>query len=157
MLLLDMEVPESCSKCLCCCKMPDNVVLCRNDMSKHTPMDDRCIIKGVVKCDDAVKIAYDERHKDGKHLPTDCKSDLEFPHALGEVIEMWVPDEYDYVFDDDSYIPGGRWIKGKIVAGYRYMDGIVTIEAEDGKQYSCAEFDDSKYHKCKEGDKSDNT
>ena len=34
---------------------------------------------------------------------------------------------------------GGKWIKGKIVEGYRFDDGIVTIETSDGKQYWCGQ------------------
>ena len=31
----------------------------------------------------------------------------------------------------------GEWKYGKIVDGYRFNDGIVTIEADDGKKYWC--------------------
>ena len=33
----------------------------------------------------------------------------------------------------------GVWHKGKIVEGYRYNDGIVTIETEDGQQFWCGQ------------------
>ena len=47
-----------------------------------------------------------------------------FPCIEGELTEMYVD---------------GRWIKGKIVKGYRFGDGIVTIEDEDGNRYWCGE------------------
>ena len=47
-----------------------------------------------------------------------------FPCIEGELAEMYVDD---------------RWVKGKIVKGYRFGDGIVTIEDEDGNRYWCGE------------------
>lgn len=42
-----------------------------------------------------------------------------FPYKIGQPTEVF--------FD-------GEWRKGKIVAGYRYMDGIVTIQLENGRR-----------------------
>lgn len=47
-----------------------------------------------------------------------------FPFVVGQTAEMF--------FD-------GKWVKGKIVAGYRFNDGIVTIETEDGRRLWCGQ------------------
>lgn len=57
---------------------------------------------------------------------------LEFPGVVGQSAEMLV---------------NGTWIKGKIVKGYRFNDGIVTIETEDGKQYWCGQDRTELYRK----------
>lgn len=33
----------------------------------------------------------------------------------------------------------GKWERGIIVPGYRFRDGIVTIQTESGKKISCGE------------------
>ena len=51
------------------------------------------------------------------------------------------------IFDNFPYVEGqqveifheGKWKQGKIVAGYRFRDGIVTILTEDGQQIWCGE------------------
>ena len=47
-----------------------------------------------------------------------------FPFVVGQPAEMF--------FD-------GNWEKGKIVAGYRFSDGVVTIETEDGRRIWCGQ------------------
>lgn len=47
-----------------------------------------------------------------------------FPFVVGQPAEMF--------FD-------GKWEKGKIVAGYRFNDGVVTIETEDGRKLWCGQ------------------
>ena len=47
-----------------------------------------------------------------------------FPFVVGQPAEMF--------FD-------GKWEKGKIVAGYRFGDGVVTIETEDGRRLWCGQ------------------
>ena len=47
-----------------------------------------------------------------------------FPFVVGQPAEMF--------FDD-------KWEKGKIVAGYRFNDGVVTIETEDGRRLWCGQ------------------
>ena len=47
-----------------------------------------------------------------------------FPFVVGQPAEMF--------FD-------GKWERGKIVAGYRFNDGIVTIETEDGRRLWCGQ------------------
>ena len=47
-----------------------------------------------------------------------------FPFVIGQPAEMF--------FD-------GKWEKGKIVAGYRFNDGVVTIETEDGRRLWCGQ------------------
>ena len=55
-----------------------------------------------------------------------------FPHVLGEECEMFVNDE---------------WKRGKIIEGYRFNDGIVTIQTDDGEQYWCGEARTDLYRK----------
>ena len=47
-----------------------------------------------------------------------------FPLIVGQPAEMFVD---------------GKWEKGKIVAGYRFNDGVVTIETEDGRRLWCGQ------------------
>lgn len=47
-----------------------------------------------------------------------------FPFVIGQPAEM---------------LFGGKWVKGKIVAGYRFNDGVVTIETEDGRRFWCGQ------------------
>jgi len=47
-----------------------------------------------------------------------------FPLIVGQPAEMFID---------------GKWEKGKIVAGYRFNDGIVTIETEDGRRLWCGQ------------------
>ena len=47
-----------------------------------------------------------------------------FPFVVGQPAEMFF---------------NGKWEKGKIVAGYRFNDGVVTIETEDGRRLWCGQ------------------
>lgn len=47
-----------------------------------------------------------------------------FPFVVGQPAEMFVD---------------GKWEKGKIVAGYRFNDGVVIIETEDGRRLWCGQ------------------
>jgi hypothetical protein len=47
-----------------------------------------------------------------------------FPFVVGQPAEMFF---------------NGKWEKGKIVAGYRFGDGVVTIETEDGRKLWCGQ------------------
>lgn len=58
-----------------------------------------------------------------------------FPYIEGELAEMFVDDE---------------WIKGRIVNGYRFCDGVVTIETNDGKRYWCGQDRTELYRPFKE-------
>ena len=58
-----------------------------------------------------------------KPNPKDPDSPLYFV-TVGNPVEMLVE---------------GEWIKGKIVEGYRFDDGIITIETEDGQRYWCGQ------------------
>ena len=44
----------------------------------------------------------------------------------------------------------GTWIKGTVVEGYRYQDGIVTIETADGHRYWCGQDRTDIYRRIKE-------
>lgn len=33
----------------------------------------------------------------------------------------------------------GEWIRGKVVEGYRFRDGVITIETPEGKRIWCPE------------------
>lgn len=47
-----------------------------------------------------------------------------FPYVIGQPAEIFFK---------------GEWRKGKIVAGYRFRDGIVTIQLENGRRAWCGE------------------
>jgi hypothetical protein len=51
-------------------------------------------------------------------------SEQKFPYVVGQAAE---------IFHE------GKWHRGKIVAGYRFQDGIVTVQTEDGKKIWCGE------------------
>ncbi len=51
-------------------------------------------------------------------------SDEKFPYVIGEEAEI---------------LHNGEWKKGKIINGYRFRDGIVTIRTEDGETVWCGE------------------
>lgn len=48
----------------------------------------------------------------------------QFPHIIGQEAEIFFH---------------GKWVRGKIVAGYRFEDGIVTIVTSDGQKIWCSE------------------
>jgi hypothetical protein len=60
-----------------------------------------------------------------------------FPFVVGQPAEMFV---------------NGKWEKGKIVAGYRFGDGVVTIETEDGRRLWCGQ-DRTDIYRPYQGDK----
>lgn len=62
---------------------------------------------------------------------------LSFPDKLGEPCEMYVD---------------GQWVRGKIVYGYRFRDGVVTIEDAAGKRYSCGANRRDMYRPCEAKD-----
>lgn len=62
----------------------------------------------------------------------DADPEPTFPAVVGASAEMFV---------------NGEWIRGKIVEGYRFDDGIVTIEDENGKQYWCGQSRTELYRK----------
>ena len=64
------------------------------------------------------------------------KTTSKFPAVEGALAEMLVD---------------GKWIKGKIIKGYRFDDGIVTIEAEDGHKYWCGQSRTDCYREIKDG------
>lgn len=47
-----------------------------------------------------------------------------FPHVVGQGAEIYY---------------NGEWKRGKIVEGYRFKDGVVTIETPEGKRIWCGE------------------
>ena len=68
---------------------------------------------------EAMTIAIDALEKQDRET-----QEKPFPFVVGQPAEMF--------FD-------GKWEKGKIVAGYRFNDGIVTIETEDGRRIWCGQ------------------
>lgn len=64
-----------------------------------------------------------------------CEDYLAFPWIVGELTEMFID---------------GQWVRGKIVEGYRFNDGIVTIEDENGKRYWCGESRTDLYRRVSE-------
>lgn len=63
-----------------------------------------------------------------------AKNKFCFPEIEGEKAEMYVD---------------GKWIKGKIIEGYRFRDGVVTIEDKHGNQYWCGQDRTDLYRPCK--------
>ena len=51
-------------------------------------------------------------------------SDEKFPYVIGEEAEI---------------LHNGEWKKGKIINGYRFRDGIVTIRTDSGETVWCGE------------------
>lgn len=49
---------------------------------------------------------------------------LKFPYTEGQAAEIF---------------HNGKWHRGKIAAGYRFRDGIVTVKTDDGRTISCGE------------------
>jgi len=70
MLVMDLEVPETCRKCLCSCQVPNwpnssdfdgqyQKILCRKDMKEHVPMDEGCPIQKTGRLIDADALVRD--------------------------------------------------------------------------------------------------
>lgn len=58
----------------------------------------------------------------------------------GTYKEEDVADNFPYVEGQPAEIYfDGKWHRGKIIAGYRFRDGIVTVQTEDGKKIWCGE------------------
>lgn len=60
-----------------------------------------------------------------------------FPCVLGQPAEMFFE---------------GKWVRGKIVDGYRFRDGIVTIETDEGKRIWCGQSRTDLYREVNEND-----
>lgn len=61
--------------------------------------------------------------------------DDKFPNIVGAKVEMFY---------------NGEWVKGKIVEGYRFKDGVVTIETEDGRFLWCGQERTDLYRQCED-------
>lgn len=83
--------------------------------------------------------------------------------VAGAEINLDIDGDYEEIDDDETrfpYIEGelaemfvdGEWIKGRIVDGYRFRDGVVTIETNDGKRYWCGQDKTALYRPFKEVD-----
>ena len=59
-------------------------------------------------------------------------SEYKFPHIEGEKAEI---------------LHNGEWKQGVIVTGYRFRDGIVTIQTDDGQRIWCGETRKELYRK----------
>lgn len=79
----------------------------------------RTVCLGNQKFIDAVKKAISALEKQERET-----REKPFPFVIGQPAEMFID---------------GKWEKGKIVAGYRFNDGIVTIETEDGRRLWCGQ------------------
>ena len=62
-----------------------------------------------------------------------------FPYVLGQPAEIFFE---------------GKWVRGKIVDGYRFRDGIVTIETDEGKRIWCGQSRTDLYREVNENDES---
>lgn len=57
-------------------------------------------------------------------------------------------DHFPYIVGQRAEIfHEGKWQQGYIVAGYRFRDGIVTIQTDAGKQIWCGESRKELYRK----------
>ena len=73
-----------------------------------------------------------EQNPENLAYAKDAKEEYQFPYVLSEPCEMYV---------------NGEWKLGKIVDGYRFRDGLVTIRTNDGKEYWCAACRTELYRK----------
>ena len=64
--------------------------------------------------------------------PEEDDNGYKFPEVIGQKAEM--------LFE-------GEWVSGVIVEGYRFRDGIVTIETPDGRQVWCGQDRTDLYRK----------
>ena len=93
---------------------------CIRELKKLNYWIDRqpSIVEDWIRTTDALDMAIEAlKEKEQEEYPS-------FPCVIGASAEMYVD---------------GRWIKGKIVKGYRFADGVVTIETADGKRYWCGQ------------------
>ena len=60
-----------------------------------------------------------------------------FPCVLGQPAEIFFE---------------GEWVRGKIVDGYRFRDGVVTIETDEGKRIWCGQSRTDLYREVNEND-----
>lgn len=60
---------------------------------------------------------------------------------IGSSIEMRLRDSVD--------TEKSRWIRGQVVAGYRYQDGIITMKSDDGRTIWCG-VESNDYRKPKD-------
>lgn len=66
---------------------------------------------------------------------------MEFTEVCEKIIEAVNPeDQFPYVEGQPAEMfYEGKWVRGKIIADYRFRDGIVTIITDDGKKIWCGE------------------
>ena len=73
------------------------------------------------------------------------------PRILLPIIDRKLNDEKDrfpYVVGQGAEIYyNGEWKRGKIVDGYRFRDGVVTIETPEGERIWCSEGREDLYRK----------
>ena len=77
----------------------------------------------------------------------------EWKKTIDEFYLKHIPDPYDFVNTLGAPVEifyEGEWIKGKIADGYRFRDGIVTVETPDGRKISCATSRTDLYRKGQE-------
>ena len=75
-----------------------------------------------------------------------------------ELSNYLTPDDEDenessrYPIRGEKYkmLVDGEWKIGTVIEGYRYQDGIVTIETDEGKQYWCGQDRTDLYKPYKE-------
>lgn len=60
----------------------------------------------------------------------------QFPYVVGQPAEIF---------------HNGEWKQGKIAAGYRFRDGVVTVKTDDGQTLGCGESRKELYRAIEEG------
>lgn len=93
-----------------------------NDFEKSAKLLKQTAVSYLDKLDEDEAI-FDELVEDS-WIADYCGREPTFPCIEGASAEMYVD---------------GKWIKGKIVKGYRFADGVVTIETANGEQYWCGQ------------------
>lgn len=58
---------------------------------------------------------------------------------------------YEIIGNGIEMNTGGAWVRGKIVKGYRYQDGIITMKEDDGDRIIWCGVDSGDYRKANDG------
>ena len=78
----------------------------------NPPRESKRIFDDFIQARDMAIKALENQERETQEKP--------FPLVVGQPAEMFID---------------GKWEKGKIVKGYRFNDGVVTVEAEDRRRF----------------------
>ena len=104
----------------------------------------KAVTKGIYALDRKVK--YKTKAKKWRRKYYDLLAKMDWPHELkgkdfNDAVKMFGSDtSFPYVVGQRAEMRlGDTWRQGKIVEGYRFRDGIVTIELDNGQRIWCGE------------------